>query len=181
MESSQQGPPNLSVSPCHYYFRWASTSNSSLGGLFFFCWYLAYEYHTPPVVLMTNPVTFKACTCTPPSRTKPRVVDPTPLRTPTMVVVRAELTMVHKNMVKLRTMPITNERTRITKKYNELLCKQRHGSLLDQLKRNLRFARTLLLINHPWEISQYIYKHIQLSTLVKEYNPFLGRKKDHPL
>ena len=73
MESSQQGPPNLSVSPCHYYFRWASTSNSSLGGLFFFCWYLAYEYHNPPVVLMTNPVTFKACTCTPPSRTKPRV------------------------------------------------------------------------------------------------------------
>lgn len=88
-------------------------------------------------------------------------VDPTPLRTPTMVVVRAELTMVHKNMVKLRTMPITNERTRITKKYNELLCKRGHGSLLDQLKRNLRFARTLLLINYPWEISQYIYKHIQ--------------------
>jgi hypothetical protein len=49
-------------------------------------------------------------------------VDPTPLRTPTIVVVRAELTIVHKNMVKLRTMPITNEIIRIAKKYRELLC-----------------------------------------------------------
>lgn len=58
-------------------------------------------------------------------------VDPTPLRTPTIVVVRAELTMVHKNMVKLRTMPITNERIRITKKYKELLCILRKNLTLD--------------------------------------------------
>lgn len=48
-------------------------------------------------------------------------VDPTPLRTPTIVVVRAEFTMVHKNIVKLRTIPITNERRKRTKKENELL------------------------------------------------------------
>jgi hypothetical protein len=46
-------------------------------------------------------------------------VEPTPLRTPTIVVVKAELTIVHKNMVKLRTMPITNERIRITKNEKE--------------------------------------------------------------
>lgn len=51
-------------------------------------------------------------------------VEPTPLRTPTIVVVKAELTMVHKNMVKLRAMPITNERIRMAKKYKELLCIQ---------------------------------------------------------
>jgi hypothetical protein len=55
-------------------------------------------------------------------------VDPTPLRTPTMVVVRAELTMVHKNIVKLRTMPIINEITRITKNDKELLCNKKQIS-----------------------------------------------------
>jgi len=46
-------------------------------------------------------------------------VETTPLRTPTIVVVKAELTIVHKNMVKLRTMPITNERIRIIKNEKE--------------------------------------------------------------
>lgn len=49
-------------------------------------------------------------------------VEPTPLRTPTIVVVRAELTMVHKNIVKLRTIPMISERTSSIKKDSELLC-----------------------------------------------------------
>lgn len=47
-------------------------------------------------------------------------VETIPLRTPTIVVVvKAELTIVHKNMLKLRTMPITNARIRITKNEKE--------------------------------------------------------------
>lgn len=69
----------------------------------------------PPIVLITSPVTFKACTSTPPNKTNPSVVEPTPFSTPTIVVVKAEFTIVHKNMVKLRMIPITNERMRTTK------------------------------------------------------------------
>ena len=49
-------------------------------------------------------------------------VDPTPLRTPTIVVVRAEFTIVHQNMVKLRMIPITREMTRITLNDREAVC-----------------------------------------------------------
>ena len=49
-------------------------------------------------------------------------VDPTPLRTPTIVVVRAEFTIVHQSMVKLRTIPITREMTRITLNDREAVC-----------------------------------------------------------
>lgn len=55
------------------HLRWASKSEIAFDGLLFFCWYFAYEYHTPPAVLITNPVMFKACTSTPPSKKKPRV------------------------------------------------------------------------------------------------------------
>lgn len=41
------------------HLRCVSTSDISLGNLFFFCMYLANEYHTPPAVLITSPVTFK--------------------------------------------------------------------------------------------------------------------------
>lgn len=63
--------------PARVHLRWASTSEVNLGGFLFFCWYLANEYHIPPAVLMINPVTFRACTCTPPSNTKPRVWEAT--------------------------------------------------------------------------------------------------------
>lgn len=57
--------------------------------------------------------------------TKPRVthtVDPTPFKTPTIVVVKAELTIVHKNMVKLRAMPMIREAARIIKNDRDELC-----------------------------------------------------------
>lgn len=57
----------------HFYLRWVSTSVTSFTVLLFFCWYLAYEYHTPPAVLITNPDTFNAWTWTPPSKKKPKV------------------------------------------------------------------------------------------------------------
>ena len=41
-----------------------------------------------------------------PSRKKPRMVATTPLRTPTTVVVSAELYMVHRNRLKLRRQPM---------------------------------------------------------------------------
>ena len=55
-----------------------------------------------------------------------------------MVVVRAELTMVHKNMVKLRTMPIINEITRITKNDKELLCNKKTDCKLEITKSKMQ-------------------------------------------
>lgn len=63
-------------------------------------------------------------------------VDPTPFRTPTIVVVRAELTIVHRNMVKLRAIPMIREVVRITKNDREELCStvQNHITIFNQMK-----------------------------------------------
>lgn len=113
----------------------------------------------PPKVLITSPVTFRACTSTPPRSRKPRIcfkrnkkrqhqqhwgkngcvleldshgwrkryalertVEPTPLSTPTIVVVRAELTMVQRNMVKFSTMPIIRDNTTMRVKFQDTIC-----------------------------------------------------------
>lgn len=44
------------------------------------------------------------------------------MRTPTIVVVKAEFTIVHQNIVKFRMMPIINDRTRIRRNVNEYAC-----------------------------------------------------------
>ena len=56
-----------------------------------------------PLVYATEPVTEIQPV------THSLTVVKTPLSTPTMVVVSAELQMVHQNMVKLRTIPMTSE------------------------------------------------------------------------